>query len=88
MEKELEKYFKESKKMINREAIIKTIKILAEYDAVTGGTAGAEIVKKIDLVDKDMTVSEMLTLQELYICTYYDYERKLILKESQDNDRN
>lgn len=88
MEKELEKYFKESKKMTKREEIIKTIKILAEYDAVTGGTAGAEIVKKIDLVYKDMTVSEMLTLQELYICTYYDYERKLILKESQDNDRN
>ena len=57
--------------MTNREAIIKTVENLAQYDAVTGGTAGMEIIKKIDLIDKDITVSEMLTLRELYTNTYY-----------------
>ena len=63
--------------MTNREAIIKTVENLAQYDAVTGGTVGMEIVSKIDLIDKDITVSEMLTLKELYTNTYYDCKENI-----------
>ena len=63
--------------MTNREAIIKTVENLAQYDAVTGGTVGMEIIKKIDLIDKDITVSEMLTLRELYTNTYYKIVEKI-----------
>ena len=61
--------------MTNREGIIKTVENLAQYDAATGGTVGMEIINRIDLIDKDITVSEMLTLRELYINTYYDYRK-------------
>ena len=64
--------------MTNREGIINTVENLAKYDAVTGGTVGMEIINKIDLIDKDITVSEMLTLKELYINTYYDYIKNII----------
>ena len=63
--------------MTNREAIIKTVENLAQYDAVTGGTVGMEIVSKIDLIDKDITVSEMLTLRELYTNTYYECKENI-----------
>ena len=64
--------------MTNREAIIKTVENLAQYDAATGGTVGMEIINKIDLIDKDITVSEILTLKELYTNTYYDCVKKII----------